>query len=123
MLIIKRSPGEAVAIFDAETKSPLAVIYYLGGAPGPADFEVWQGGKVDQLTLERGDLLKITGPDRELLAVLQYSHKHRIGKKIVLAAFGGKKDRVRIYRRELCTAEGIRKEEQKRRGQNATQTK
>lgn len=115
MLIIKRSLGEAVAIFDAETRRLLAEITYLGGAPGPAVFEVRQNGKTERVTAERGDLIKITNEKRELLTVLQYSHKHLLGKKIALAAFGGGKDRVRVYRRELCTAEGIRKQEQKRR--------
>ena len=114
MLIIKRQPGESLAVFDPASRAHIADLDYLRNAgTGKIILRIKLFGQERELTLTKGDALRITDPAGKVRGKIWYSETHRGQRRAVFSIAGNKSDLI-IMRRELCTAEGIAKEEKKR---------
>ena len=114
MLIIKRQPGESLAIFDPATRAHIADIDYVkNAAAGKILIRIKQAKSEKTLIMAKGDALRIADPNGKQRGKIWYSETHRGQKRAVFSIAGGKSD-LRIMRRELCTAEGIAREEARR---------
>lgn len=119
MLIIKRQPGESLAVFDPESRAHIADLDYVRNAGnGRIIIRIKLFGTEKDMTLTKGDALRITDPAGKVRGKIWYSEAHRGQRRAVFSIAGNKSDLI-IMRRELCTAEGVAKEEEKR---NAAKT-